>query len=79
NLFETPKTSLTYPVRVGNIVKAKDASTLSFSTETYEKSPDIKVANSFDLNAKTLYQPNPQQANYNWGTSELFTWKAYTG
>lgn len=79
NLLEMPKTPLTYPVRVGNIVKAKDAATLSFSTETYQKSPDIKIGNSFDLNATTLYQPNPQQANYNWGTSELFTWKAYTG
>jgi len=72
-------TKLTYPVRVANPVKAKDAATLSFSTETYQKSADIKVANSFDVNANSLFQPNAQQTNYNWGTAELFTWKAYTG
>ena len=28
---------------------------------------------------KKLSSINPQQKNYNWGTAELFKWKAYNG
>lgn len=79
----------TYPVRITNIVKAKDAATLTYSSETYLRSPDIKVLTGIDTatiqgrkeitGGKSLYQPNLQQAQYNWGTAELFRWKAYTG
>lgn len=31
------------------------------------------------FSAIQLTNLNPQQANYNWGTSELFKWQAYTG
>ena len=30
-------------------------------------------------NLTQLSDINPQQNNYNWGTAELYTWKAYTG
>lgn len=79
----------TYPVRIANTVKAKDGATLTYSSENYMRSPDIKVVTSVDTSSiqgrkeiaggKSLFQPNPQQAQYNWGTAELFTWKAYTG
>lgn len=76
----------TLPLRISAVAKAKNAELISFGTETFERSTNIAVA---ALNANTLmkdvqaatvlHQPNPQQAQYNWGTAELFTWKAYTG
>jgi dipeptidyl aminopeptidase/acylaminoacyl peptidase len=88
--FELPAgLKQTYPVRIANTIKAKDAMVLSYSTETYQRSADIKIVASVDTGTingrkeiaggKSLYQPNPQQANYNWGTAELFKWKSYTG
>lgn len=88
--FELP-TGLrqTYPVRIANAVKAKNAMVLSYSSETFQRSADIKVVTTLDTGSinkrkeiaggKSLYQPNAQQTNYNWGTAELFTWKSYTG
>jgi dipeptidyl aminopeptidase/acylaminoacyl peptidase len=79
--------SNTYPSKVSAVVKAKQANVFSYATENYQHAADIQVAeiaaNNF-ADAKTLpgtilYQPNPQQENYNWGTAELFKWKAYTG
>lgn len=76
----------TLPLRISAVTKAKDADIISFGTETFERSTNIAVssllANSLmkDVqSATTLHQPNPQQSQYNWGTAELFTWKAYTG
>jgi len=75
--------TITYSARVANAIKAKEASVFSFSTETYQQSPNIKVSTSLDSSSivagNNLYQPNQQQANYTWGSSELFKWKAYTG
>ncbi len=72
-----------YPFKLANVIKAKDASVYSFSTENYQQSPNIKVSMGIDsssiLKGINLYQPNLQQANYIWGTAELFKWKAYTG
>jgi len=74
---------LTHPMRVANAIKAKNADMISYSTETFVQTPDIRVINIGSLNdiatAASLYQPNPQQESYNWGTAELFKWKAYTG
>ncbi len=79
----------TYPVRIANAIKAKNAMVLSYSTETFQRSADIKIVASLDTGSiagrkeiaggKSLYQPNPQQAMYNWGTAELVSWKSYTG
>lgn len=85
-LFEINASNATLPTRISAVSKAKDAAVISFGTETFQRSSNIAVidwrANSIlqDVqNAASLHQPNPQQANYNWGTAELFTWKAYTG
>ena len=79
--------SVTYPARVSAAIKAKEASVISYATENYQHAADIRVANIAANNfadanlfpGTILYQPNPQQNNYNWGTAELFKWKAYTG
>lgn len=79
--------SVTYPSKISAAIKAKHADVFSYATETYQQSTNIRIseiaANNF-IDTKTypgsvLYQPNPQQQNYNWGTASLFKWKAYTG
>ncbi len=79
--------AVTYPARVSGAIKAKEANVMSYASENYQHSADIRVleiaANNFAdskiLSGTILYQPNSQQGNYNWGTAELFKWKAYTG
>ncbi len=77
----------TYPVAFSgrSFQKAKNADMLSFGTETFARSGDIKVVKGNDISGennflgKGLYQPNPQQENYNWMTAELIEWKTYNG
>ncbi len=85
-LFEINASNATLPTRISAVSKAKEADVISFGTETFQRSSNIAVIdwkpNSIlqDVqNALSLHQPNLQQANYNWGSAELFTWKAYTG
>ncbi|MFZ6023464.1 MAG: S9 family peptidase [Bacteroidota bacterium] len=60
------------------IQKAKDAHVLLYTKETYQQSPNLYVQLA-DGVVKQLSNTNPQQSGYNWGTAELFKWKAYTG
>jgi dipeptidyl aminopeptidase/acylaminoacyl peptidase len=74
----------TQALRYSNIVKATEVNTFTFSTETYAKSANVHVLENAQDNivattTNAIYQPNAQQANYVWGTAELFKWKAYTG
>lgn len=67
------------PVSLGfSVQKAKEADVLFYSKETYTQSTNMYVQTA-GASAKQLSNTNPQQANYNWGTAELFKWKAYTG
>lgn len=74
----------THPTRLANFVKAKQANVLSYSTEDYAHTPGIRVGQVSDvlqqpLGVNSLYEPNPQQSQYLWGTAELIEWKAYDG
>lgn len=67
------------PVSMGfGFLKAKNADVLLYSKEDFSKSTDLFV-HPLNGNAAQLTHTNPQQANYNWGSSEIFKWKAYTG
>lgn len=67
------------PVSLGfSVQKAKHADVLVYTKESYVKSANVYVQ-PLDGSAVQLSHTNPQQAGYNWGTSELFRWKAYTG
>ncbi len=59
-------------------VKAKKATAYIFTKENYEQSPNLYYSNAVS-NDVVLSNINPQQKDYNWGTAELFTWKAYSG
>lgn len=67
------------PVSVGaQVQKAKDVDVYVYTKETYSQSPDLYAQQGTGMAAR-LSQTNPQQKEYNWGTAELFKWKAYTG
>lgn len=65
-------------VSIGQVTKAQDADTYAFTKESYVSSPDLYVVSNGGP-AKRLSFTNPQQANYNWGTAELYKWKTFTG
>lgn len=58
--------------------KAKNAGVLIYTKETYQQSPNL-YAHTIEGDVKQLSNTNLQQSAYNWGTAELFKWKAYTG
>lgn len=71
-------------------VKAKNEEVYLYTKENYQRSPDVFSArvntgdtatgwNARGLRSIQLSSINPQQQNYNWGTAELFKWKAYNG
>lgn len=65
------------PYVLNGMQKAKNSNTYVYTRENFVSSPDVYV---WDRAQHTrLSKTNPQQANYNWGTAELFSWKAYNG
>ncbi|WP_026769997.1 prolyl oligopeptidase family serine peptidase [Asinibacterium sp. OR53] len=72
-LFKEPK-------NLGLVIqKAKNAAVISYTKESYTESPNLYVQSLQATTANRLSNINRQQADYNWGTAELFKWKAYTG
>jgi len=61
------------------VQKAKDADILVYTKESYVMSPALYTSSVKGGDALNLASTNAQQNEYNWGTAELFTWKAYTG
>ena len=73
-----------------NFVKAKNSDSYLFTKESYTNSPNLYFAPVVKKDAITgwhagglpsvqLTFTNPQQSQYNWGTSELYHWKAFNG
>lgn len=68
-------------VSIGSVTKAKNANGYIFTMESFAASPDLYFWHQTDegSDGNRISAINPQQKDYNWGTSELFTWKAYNG
>ena len=73
-----------------NFLKAKNSDRFLYSKESYTNSPDLFFApaetkntvsgwHSGGLPSTKLSSLNPQQSQFNWGTSELYRWKAFNG
>ncbi|MGC4038111.1 MAG: prolyl oligopeptidase family serine peptidase [Chitinophagaceae bacterium] len=70
-------------MNIGTVIRAKNRDKFIYTKESFIKSPDLYALDQ-EANArlgfeKQLSQINPQQKDYNWGTVELFNWKAYNG
>ncbi|MBI3138718.1 MAG: S9 family peptidase [Sphingobacteriales bacterium] len=77
----------------GPVLSSKDQGTLIFTLESYRHSPDlyllidmlrydmdeVKMKGKIGNITRQLSSINPQQKEFNWGTAELYKWKAFTG
>ena len=58
--------------------KARDAEAYIYQKENFQNSPELHITTNWK-DEKRLTDSNPQQADYLWGTAELFKWNAYDG
>lgn len=68
-------------VSFGPVSRARDSRVYIFTKESYSASPDLNLNTlssqlAYDVKLSSI---NPQQKEYNWGTSELYKWKAFNG
>lgn len=66
------------PYRYGQVRGAEEASVFIYTKENYVQAPDLYVSTDFRHETQ-MTAINPQQAAYNWGTAELFTWTTPKG
>ena len=76
--------SFTMPSTFRGFVQAKDSgSVYLYTAESPTKSPYLmyyqKKTDNSGNSINIIHEPNPQQANYNWYTTELITWKMLDG
>jgi acetyl esterase/lipase len=78
---------------LGSMTRSKSSTKFIYTKETYQSSPDIfvgdlvpvrnainlKKIDQFFVEEQKLSAINPQQHQFNWGTSELYKWKAFDG
>lgn len=61
-----------------NLMKAKNAEVYSYTKETYQEAPNVYISDNFKTENK-ISEINPQQSQYNWGTTELISWTTPKG
>lgn len=59
--------------------KAKDAPVITYVKHNFTNSPDVWVTKDGFKTQRKVTDINPQQRDYNWGTSELVRWKSAIG
>ena len=59
--------------------KAEDADALLFSRNNFREFPDLRTSNLDFEDPVRISDANPQQANFSWGTSELYGWTSLDG
>ena len=65
--------------RFSNPDKAEDADALLFTREHFEEFPDLWTSSPDFDDMRRISDVNPQQADYRWGTAELFEWTSLDG
>ena len=66
---------------ISQVLKSKNDNSYLFSMESFSEPSDLYYWHQTEEgpDGNKLSAINLQQSNYNWGTSELFKWKAYNG
>jgi dipeptidyl aminopeptidase/acylaminoacyl peptidase len=67
------------PYGYGGIAKAKEANHVIYTRQSFEEFPDVRISDLSFKNETKLTNANPQQKEYNWGTSELIKWTSLDG
>ena len=73
------KTLISGPYRYGRVMKAQKSEGLIFTRESFIEYPNIRYTDLSFKNHKVISDANPQQNDYNWGTSELVNWTSLDG
>ncbi len=62
-----------------SFLKARDSKSVLYTKENFNVFPDLLSTDLSFKDAKQISSINPQQKDYNWGTSELFYWYSLDG
>ena len=62
-----------------SVSKARKGDTYIYQKGNFNVQPDIYATSDFGRKDMKLSSINPQMADYNWGTAELYHWKAFDG
>jgi dipeptidyl aminopeptidase/acylaminoacyl peptidase len=73
-----PEQILMEKAKFSSVIKADGAEMYIYDKGSYINSPDVYLTKDFKTSTK-ISNTNPQQANYNWGTSELVKWTTPKG
>lgn len=73
-----PEQIIMEKAKFSSVVKADGAEMYIYDKGSYINSPDVYLTKDFKTSTK-ISNTNPQQANYNWGTSELVKWTTPKG
>jgi dipeptidyl aminopeptidase/acylaminoacyl peptidase len=61
----------------GELSKARKSESLIWQKGSYTESPELYISDMSFNNIRKLSVTNPQQKDYNWGTSELVEWMSF--
>ncbi|MTB52270.1 prolyl oligopeptidase family serine peptidase [Lewinella sp. W8] len=62
------------PHRYRNFMKARSAEAYVYSREDFREFPDLRFTTDLARSGNTVTAANPQQAEFKWGTSEIYEW-----
>lgn len=67
------------PYALGRPAKAQQGKNIMFTRQSFIDFPDIYYSDLSFKKVRKISNANPQQADYNWGTAELFKWTSLDG
>lgn len=67
------------PYRYSNPIKARNTDALIYTRESFIEFPNIRISNLDFKKHTVISDANPQQIEYNWGTTELVNWTSLDG
>ncbi len=67
------------PYSYSRPIKAQQGDNIIFSRQSFEEFPNIRYSDLSFKKQTVLSNANPQQNEYNWGTSELVNWTSLDG
>lgn len=75
----TPVLNLLEGYTYAALMKAEKSDLYLYLKSNFQHCPDLYLTRQLGKQEQRLSDINPQQAEYNWGTAELFSWNAYDG
>ncbi len=76
---QAPKLLLTGAFKLSKPIKAENTERYVFTQEHFQQFPNLRVTDDLFKSAKQVSDVNPQQAEFAWGTIELYSWYSTDG